>query len=113
MSTIISVSVANTLAKRVSDLPKGERSKIISELLQKYFNDVDGVTAIQELKRKWFLKTVRPAVLEYANGQDLFPLRDSPRLHKHLNDSGIEISELDMRACVDEMMHEEEQNGRE
>ena len=111
MGLYIPLSCTIEFKNRVHDHFKpGEFSRWLVELASKDMDRMDGITAIQNQKNSWFSRTVKPAILEHAGGSDLFPLRESKKLFKHLNESGIEISAEDIRLCVDELMHEVE-NG--
>jgi Uri superfamily endonuclease len=111
MGFYMPLSCTEQFKKRLLEhFPNRDASKWLVDLANSEMDKLDGITAINTMRQKWFSRTVKPAVHDYAGDGDLFPLRTSKKLFRHLNDKGIEITEIDLCLCIEEMMQEAE-NG--
>jgi len=93
------------LQERIERLiPKGDRSKVVCNLLEDYCNKLELAHRSVKVKKQWFNKTIAPFIMKYANGGDLYSLIESKKLQIAFTEAGIEISAADIKLCIEEIL---------
>jgi hypothetical protein len=109
MSNILSISMDEALSKRISIIPKGERSKIICNIIHEYCDKLESEQNSAKAKKIMFKKYYIPFIQKYAGDRDPFYLLNNEGLRTAFKEANISISESDIKLCIEQILFEGEE----
>ena len=106
----INLSISSELMDRIDKyIPKGERSKTISKILNDYCNKIESEQTFNKAKSIWFSKTIKPFIKKHVGNNDLFSYLLNGELQPAFKKAKITISDADIKLCIEQILVEGEE----
>jgi hypothetical protein len=84
----------------------GLLSRWLVDLAEKEMDRLDGIEALRKHHQMWIDTTVKPFIIQYCGKGQLYPLIGDEQLFFELHEAGINVSEPDIKLCIEMMIME-------